>query len=582
MKKLLVYLKNYKKECILGPLFKLLEALFELLVPLVVAAIVDKAIPTGDHKAVWLYCALLLGLGIVGLVSAITAQYFAAKAACGFTKNVKRDLFAHLQSLSFAEIEKLGTNTMITRLTADMDQLQTGVNMTLRLFLRSPFVVFGAMIMAFTVDAKAALVFVVTIPVLAAVIFAIIFATMPLYRRVRQGLDQILGHTRSNLNGVRVVRAFRLEQQEISEFTAANQRLTALQNKAGNLSALMNPLTYVLINVAIVVLVYVGAIRVQTGVITQGAVLALYNYMSQILIELVKLANYIITLTKGLACANRVAKVFEVKSAQKDGDYKENTAQNGLNQWQPAAEVVFNKVSFSYPNSGEESLTDISFTVGAGQTVGIIGATGSGKSTLVGLIMRQFDVSSGSVLVGGKNVTEYECNTLRRKIGFVPQNNVLFSGTLGDNMRWGDPNATDEEILKAIETAVATDIFEQKPNGLKTMVEQNGRNFSGGQRQRLTIARALLRKPAILILDDSSSALDYATDKKLRQNLAALPQKPTLFLVSQRTNTVQNADQIIVLDDGKMVGKGTHEQLLKDCTVYREIYLSQHPKGVQV
>lgn len=573
MKKLLIYLKDYRKECVLGPLFKLLEALFELLVPLVVARIVDIAIPNSDKGYALKMCVVLAALGLVGLICSVTAQYFAAKAACGFARRLKHSLFAHLGTLSHTELETIGTSTMITRMTSDMNQLQTGVNMALRLFLRSPFVVFGAMIMAFTIDSKAALIFALTIPVLSVVVFAVILGCMPLYKKVQQKLDSVLGSTRENLAGVRVIRAFCLEKSERDAFRNKNEELASSQTFVGRISALMNPLTYVILNAAIIALIYVGAVRVSTGIITQGAVLALYNYMSQILVELVKLANLIVTLTKSAACGKRVAAVFDIKNSLLSGD-KKSTGDSGES-------VRFEHVSMKYGSAGDESLTGIDFSVMRGETVGIIGATGSGKSSLINLIPRFYDASSGAVYVDGVDVREYDTDFLRAKIGIVPQKSVLFKGSIRDNIRWGKEDATDEEIMKALEIAQAKDVVLSKDGGLDCTVEQGGRNFSGGQRQRLAIARALVREPEILILDDSSSALDFATDAALRRAIREMQGERTVFIVSQRASTIMHADRIIVLDDGHAVGIGTHGELLESCEVYREIYSSQFKKEAE-
>lgn len=563
MKKLLKYLRDYKKECVFGPLFKLLEALFELFVPLALAEIIDVAIPNADNGYTVKMCLLLAGLGLVGFASSLTAQYFAAKAACGFSKKLKQATFSHLQTLSHTELDKIGTSTMITRMTSDMNQLQTGVNMALRLFLRSPFVVFGAMIMAFTIDAKSALVFTVIIPLLTVAVFAIILGCIPLYKKVRTGLDGILGKTRENLSGVRVVRAFCLEEKEKAEFDEKNNTLAGLQKLVGRISALLNPLTYVILNLGIIALIYIGAIRVDQGFITQGAVFALYNYMSQILVELVKMANLIVTLTKAVACGNRVAAVFDIKNTVTDG----SISMAGDSEYA----VRFENVSLKYASAGDESISNIDFSVKKGETVGIIGATGSGKTSLVNLIPRFYDATSGCVYVDGINVRDYQIDALREKIAIVPQKSVLFKGSIRDNMKWGNPQATDEEIYKALETAQALDVVNSKSDGLDSLVEQNGSNFSGGQKQRLAIARALVGNKEILILDDSSSALDFATDKALRHAISDMKKKYTVFVVSQRASSVMHADRIIVLDDGKAVGIGTHGELLKASGIYREI-----------
>lgn len=581
MKKLLVYLKDYKKETVLGPLFKLLEASFELIVPLVVATIIDVGIGNGDKDYILKMCGVMVLLGVVGLASSITAQYFAAKAATGFATKLRHALFAHIQSLSFAEIDKIGTSTMITRMTSDINQLQSGVNMVLRLFLRSPFIVFGAMIMAFTIDVKAALVFVVTIPLLSLVVFGIMAISIPLYRKVQGALDKILSITRENLTGVRVIRAFGKEASEISEFRQSNENFTSMQMKVGRISALMNPVTYIVINFGIIVLVWVGAIRVNNGNITQGEVVALYNYMSQILVELIKLANLIVTITKAVACGSRIEQVLDMKSSltePEQAETQEAGVQDGNKSSKDTAKVVFEQVGMAYQGAGEEALSDISFTVNAGETVGIIGGTGSGKTSLVHLIPRFYDVSRGKVLVDGKNVTEYSLKELRQKVGIVMQKSVLFKGTIRENICWGKKDATEEEIWEALEIAQAKEIVNNKPEGLETMVSQGAKNLSGGQKQRLSIARAIVKQPEILILDDSASALDYATDAKLRKAIAGLKKAMTVFIVSQRASSIMHADKIIVLDDGKIVGMGTHEELKKDCEVYQEIYYSQYEK----
>ncbi len=584
MRKLLVYLKDYKKETVLAPLFKMLEATFELFVPLVMAAIIDQGIGSGNVSYVLRMGGVLILLGIIGLVCSITAQYFAARAAVGFSTKLKHALFAHIQGLSFTEIDTLGTATMITRMTSDVNQVQNGVNMVLRLFLRSPFIVFGAMIMAFTIDVKAAFIFVVTIPVLSVVVFGIMMWTMPLYKKVQAGLDSVLGATRENLTGARVIRAFNKEQEEIESFEKKNNTLAHMQLFVGKISALTNPVTYIIINVATVVLLYTGAVRVDEGTITQGQVVALVNYMSQILVELVKLANLIITITKAWACANRIQSVFEIKSSmaweQKlPGTHLacQNTDADKAGK-DEADQIIFDHVHLAYAGAGAESLTDIDFRVKKGQTVGIIGGTGSGKSSLVNMIPRFYDATRGHVVIKGKDVREYSMEELRQMIGVVPQKAVLFQGTIRENMQWGKNDATDLEIWQAIETAQAREFVEQKEGKLDAVIAQTGRNLSGGQRQRLTIARALVGKPEILILDDSASALDYATDAALRQAIRNMDGSPTVFIVSQRASSIQYADQIIVLDDGEMADIGTHEELLERCEVYQEIYYSQYPK----
>lgn len=568
--KLLVHIKKYKKECILGPLFKLLEALLELYVPLVIASIIDKGIANDNTGYVVGMSILLVGLGIVGLAFSITAQYFSAKAAVGFTSKVRHELFRHIESLSYSEIDNVGTSTLITRMTSDMNQIQTGVNMTLRLLLRSPFVVFGAMIMAFTINVKAALIFAATIPVLSIVVFGIMLWCIPLYKKVQAKLDKVLGITRENLTGVRVVRAFCKEEQEIEKFTQSNDELTASQKFVGRISALMNPLTYIIINLAVIILIQTGAVQVDKGILSQGDVVALYNYMSQILVELIKLANLIISLTKCVACGNRVQALFEIKSSQTISPDK------GLSG-NPDYAVEFKDVSLKYHNAGDTSLTGMNFAVRHGETVGIIGGTGSGKTSLVNLIPRFYDATGGEVLIDGRNVNSFELPELREKIGIVPQKAVLFKGSVRDNMKWGKNDATDQEILAAAKTAQAADVIESK-GGLDFELEQGGKNLSGGQRQRFTIARALVRKPEILILDDSASALDFATDAALRKAIREMDSNPTVFIVSQRTSSIQHADKIIVLDDGKIAGIGRHEELLAECSVYSEIYNSQFKK----
>ena len=566
MKKLLVYLKGYEKETVLAPLFKMLEALFELFVPLVMAAVIDVGIGGHDRGYVIRMCLVLIALGVIGLACSITAQYFAAKAATGFSTVLRRELFAHIQSLSYTEMDNLGTSTLITRMTSDINQVQSGVNLVLRLFLRSPFIVFGAMIMAFTVDVKAAMIFVVAIPMLSVVVFGIMIWTMPLYRRVQGALDKVLGLTRENLTGVRVIRAFCLEEQEQTHFREKNERLTDMQKFVGKISGLMNPLTYIIVNGAVVVLLYTGAIRVDQGIITTGAVVALVNYMNQILVELVKLANLIINITKSVACGNRIQSVLEIPSSMKNGS-DTNLAR--------ADEVVFDHVGLTYAQAGTESLTDIDFSAKAGQTIGIIGGTGSGKSSLVNLIPRFYDATAGAVKINGKNVKDFDLETLRKMVGIVPQKAVLFKGTIEDNLRWGKKDATEEELWEALETAQAAEFVRERADGLQAKIDQGGKNLSGGQRQRLTIARALVGHPGILILDDSASALDFATDAALRKALREMKGNPIVFIVSQRTSSIRHADQIIVLDDGMVAGIGTHQELLENCPVYQEIHYSQ-------
>lgn len=587
MWKLLVYLKDYKKESVLGPLFKLLEASFELMVPLVMASIIDKGIGGGDTGYVFGMGGVLLLLAAVGLASSLTAQYFAAKAAVGFSTKMKSALFRHIETLSYAEIDRLGSTSLITRMTSDANQVQSGVNLVLRLFLRSPFIVLGAMIMAFTIDVKAALIFVVAIPLLSIVVFGVMFASIPLYRKVQTGLDRVLGITRENLTGARVIRAFGKEEEEIDTFEEANVALNRVQMFVGRISALMNPLTYVIINGATVVLIWTGAVRVDTGLITQGAVVALVNYMSQILVELVKLANLIITVTKAIACGNRIQDVFEVETSLPDEVSEREYLERSSGQEKapealsvPADDaVVFDHVGFTYQQSSEEAISDITFTAKKGEVIGVIGGTGSGKTSLVNLIPRFYDITSGKLSVDGVDVRQYPLARLRGKIGVVPQKAVLFYGTIRSNMQWGRPDATDEDIWEALSTAQAADFVRAKEGGLDALVEQGGKNFSGGQRQRLTIARALVKKPDILILDDSASALDYATDAALRKGIRENLRGTTLFIVSQRTSSLLQSDRIIVLDDGGVVGIGTHDELLAGCEVYREIYESQFGKG---
>ena len=565
MKRLLKYLKHYIKESILGPLFKLLEATFELIVPLVVAAIIDTGITAGDKNYVVTRVLVLIGLGVVGLICSITAQYFAAKAATGLATELRSSLFKHIQKLSFTEIDEIGTSGLITRMTSDVNAVQGCVNMVLRLFLRSPFIVFGAMIMAFTIDLKCALIFCVTIPLLAVIVFGIMLITIPLYRKVQAKLDRVLKLTRENLTGIRVVRAFNKEQEEIDNFNEATEGLTKVQLYTGRISALMNPLTFVIINVAMVVLIYTGALRVDNGALTQGEVVALVNYMSQILVELVKLANLIMQITKAVASANRISEFLEVESSMK---FPEVSAKAEDTEYA----VEFNNVSLSYKNAGAPSISGVDIKVKKGETIGIIGGTGSGKTTLVHMIPRFYDATEGEVKVDGVNVKDYTKEDLRDKVAIVMQKAVLFKGTIRDNMKWGNEDATDEQICKAIERAQAAEFVSSKDGELDYMITQGGRNLSGGQRQRLTIARALVKEPEILILDDSSSALDYATDAKLRKAIAEMDGQLTTFIVSQRTASLRSADRIIVLEDGLVAGIGTHDELLADCAVYREIY----------
>ena len=571
MKRIMRYMRGYEKQCILGPLFKLLEAALELLVPLVVASIVDQGIGLGNRSYIVQMCLVMIGLGLVGLACSVTAQFFAARAAVGFCTRLRHALLEHILGLSYTQIDTIGTSTLITRMTSDVNQVQSGVNLCLRLLLRSPFVVFGAMIMAFTIDAQAALVFVGVIPVLCVIVFGIMLITMPKYKQVQAGLDQVTSATRQNLTGVRVLRAFCKEDSEVETFCGKTQELTRRQLLAGRISALMNPVTYVVINFAIVILVQVGALKVDGGILTQGLVIALYNYMSQILVELIKMADLIINMTKAAACADRIGAVLEVKNDQQDGTSQSRSLRGA---------VEFRNVCAQYAGAGEPSLTDISFRAEPGQTVGIIGGTGSGKTTLVNLIPRLYDAAQGQVLVDGRDVKEYKMEVLRREIGVVPQKSVLFQGTIRENLLWGNPDATEEDLWQALKVAQAEEVVRGKTLQLEEPVEQGGMNFSGGQRQRLTIARALVRRPKILILDDSASALDYATDAKLRMAIRAMEQPPTTFIVSQRAASVRFADEILVLDDGCMVGRGTHDELLKSCPVYQEIYYSQFPKEV--
>ena len=561
-------MRGYVKECILGPLFKLLEASFELIVPLVVASIIDRGIADGDRSYVVRMTLVLIGLGLVGLASSLTAQYFAAKAATGFSAKVKSKLFGHIQSLSYTEMDTLGTSTMITRLTSDINQVQSGINLCLRLFLRSPFIVFGAMIMAFTIDVKSALVFAVAIPVLSLIVFGIMLVSIPLYKKVQKSLDRVLSLVRENLYGVRVIRAFCREKSETERFSKANDELTSVQLFVGRISALMNPLTYVVINLAVILLLQTGAKQVDSGVITQGNVVALYNYMSQILVELIKLANLIITLTKAYACGDRIQSVFELESSMTYPEKLTVERENG-------DAVTFEHVSLTYKDAGAPSLTDISFSVKPGQTVGVIGGTGSGKTSLVNLIPRFYDATEGRVLIDGIPAKDYPKDELRGKIGVVPQKALLFGGTIADNLRFGNENAGLDELEAAAATAQAADVIASKEKGFDEPVAQGGKNFSGGQKQRLTIARALVKKPEILILDDSASALDYATDAALRKSIREMEGSPTVFIVSQRASSVRYADLILVLDDGALVGAGTHDELLESCPVYEEIYYSQ-------
>lgn len=574
MKKLWKYMRDYRREGILAPLFKLLEASLELLVPLVMAQIIDTGIANGDRGFILSRCGILAALAAVGLVCSITAQYFAAKASVGFAAKLRSTLFKHIQSLSYSKLDTQGTGTLIARITGDINQVQSGMNLALRLLLRSPFVVFGAMIMAFTIDVKAALMFVVTIPLLSIVVFGIMLWSIPMYKKVQARLDKVLGITRENLSGVRVIRAFCKEDEERREFGERNAALTKLQLIVGRVSAAMNPATYIMINLGIAVLIYVGALRVDSGILTQGQVVALYNYMSQILVELVKLASLIITITKALACAGRVSAALDVESDMHGADTMPKEIDTD-------EEVRFENVEFGYATGGEPVLSGISFSVKKGEIMGIIGGTGSGKSSLVSLIPRFYDATGGHVYIKGNDVKDYPLGALREIVGMVPQKAVLFKGTIRENLRWGSADATEEEMERALSDAQALEIVKAKPEGLDSPVAQNGKNLSGGQRQRLTIARALIKKPEILILDDSASALDYATDLALRRSLAALSYKPTVFIVSQRASSILHADKIAVLDEGKMVGLGTHDELMQTCPVYREIYYSQYEQEVK-
>ena len=584
MKTLLAYLKGYKKESILAPLFKMLEASFELFVPLVMAAIIDVGIANQDKPYIVKMCFVLIALGIIGLVCSITAQYFAAKAATGVGTGIRHGLFEHIQKFTFTEMDQLGTSTLITRMTSDINQIQSGVNLVLRLFLRSPFIVFGAMIMAFTVDVKAALVFVVTIPLLSLIVFGIMLVTMPMYKKEQADLDQVLLATRENLTGARVIRAFNKEEDETKRFENANQILTDAQKYVGRISGMMNPLTYIIVNGAIIALIYVGAVRVDIGDLTQGQVVALINYMSQILVELVKLANLIISVTKAAACLNRVESVLAVKPDMNEGDvrWKSNSSEADRDLKNKIPVVEFSHVSLTYKGTSDTSLSDINFCAEKGQTIGIIGGTGSGKSSLVNLIPRFYDATDGTVKINGRDIKEYQTENLREHIGVVLQKAVLFKGSIADNLRWGKEDATEQEMYEALDISQAREFVDTKQGGLEFQIEQGGRNLSGGQKQRMTIARALVRKPEILILDDSASALDFATDAALRKSIKEMKNQPTVFIVSQRAASIQYADQIIVLDDGAMAGIGTHEELLKDCPVYQEIYYSQFPKEAVV
>lgn len=570
MKKLLKFMRGFEKQCILGPLFKLLEATFELFVPLVVASIVDTGISSGDTGYIVKMCLVMVALGIVGLACSVTAQYFAAGAAVNFAGRLRHATMQHILSLSYTQMDTLGASTMVTRMTSDVNQIQNGVNLTLRLLLRSPFVVFGAMIMAFTIDVQAALVFVVLIPALCVVVFGIMLVTIPMFKKVQAGLDRVTSATRQNLSGVRVLRAFCKEETEVLRFQENTEELTSRQLSAGRISALMNPLTFVMVNVAVVMLIQVGAIKVEAGLLTQGLVIALYNYMSQILVELIKMANLIISMTKAAACANRVASLLDIAPDQQNGNETELTD----------GSVEFVNVTARYQGAGAPALEDISFRADAGEIIGVIGGTGSGKTTLVNLIPRLYDLTSGEIRVGGRNVRDLDMDALKQQVGIVPQKSLLFQGTIRDNLQWGKEDASEEELWRALEIAQAREVVKSREGELDAPVEQGGVNFSGGQRQRLTIARALVRDPKILILDDSASALDYATDASLRMAIRSMPNPPTTFIVSQRAASVRYANQILVLDDGRLVGKGTHEELLDNCPVYQEIYYSQFPREV--
>jgi len=577
MKSLLKYIKDYKKESILAPLFKMLEASFELMVPLVMAAIIDNGIAGSDTPYILKMGAVLVLLAAVGLASSVTAQYFSAKAAVGFATKLRSALFSHIQGLSYTELDTIGTSTLITRMTSDVNQIQNGVNLTLRLLLRSPFIVFGAMVMAFTVDVRAALIFVVTIPLLAVVVFGIMLVSMPLYKKVQAALDKILGRTRENLAGARVIRAFCNEESETADFEQENELLLNTQVFVGKISAAMNPVTYIIINIALVVLLWTGAVRVDNGIITQGEVVALVNYMSQILVELVKMANLIIQLTKALACAKRVEGIFEITSSMKSGTFNKYDIEILNEDKEDDAMIIFHHVSLTYSGGGDESLTDIDFVVNKGETVGIIGGTGSGKTSVVNLIPRFYDATKGHVTVDGIKVIDYEIPVLRKKIGVVPQKAVLFKGTIRENLLWGNENASEQDIEDALRISQAKEFVDTKEGGLDFMIAQGGKNLSGGQKQRLTIARAIVRKPDILILDDSASALDFATDAKLRAAVKNMENDMTVIIVSQRAASIMYADKIIVMDDGAVAGIGTHEELLADNVIYQEIYYSQFP-----
>lgn len=574
MKKLFIHLKDYKKEVILAPLFKGLEASFELLVPIVMKLIIDVGIGNSDKDYIWRMCFILILLGIIGLITSITAQFYSAKAAVGFATRIRQHLFEHIQSLGFTEIDTLGTSTMITRMTSDINQIQSGLNLVLRLFMRSPFIVFGSVIMAFTIDISAALIFVVAIPVLFVIVFGIMLKSIPLYKKVQGNLDRLLNLTRENLAGVRVIRAFHKEEEEIDTFKGSNENLTNIQLFVGKILAFMNPVTYIIVNGAILLILWVGGVKVNTGLLTTGAVIALVNYMSQILVELIKLANLIITLTKSVACANRVTAILDITPGM---DFNEGgIVIEPTNYTERIPFITFKNVSLNYAKSEEKALTNINLEIYKGETIGIIGGTGSGKSSLVNLIPRFYDVTEGELLLQGKNITDYNLAQLRNEIGIVMQKAVLFKGTIKENLKWGREEATMDEMEEALSISQSKEFVSQKENGIDSFIEQGGKNLSGGQKQRLTIARAIVRKPEILILDDSASALDYATDAKLRSAIKNMKERPTVFIVSQRTSSIQYADRIVVLDNGFIMGTGTHEELLKSCEVYKEIYNSQY------
>ena len=577
MKTLLAYLKDYKKESILAPLFKMLEASFELFVPLVMAAIIDVGIANQDKPYIVKMCFVLIALGIIGLVCSITAQYFAAKAATGVGTGIRHGLFEHIQKFTFTEMDQLGTSTLITRMTSDINQIQSGVNLVLRLFLRSPFIVFGAMIMAFTVDVKAALVFVVTIPLLSLIVFGIMLVTMPMYKKVQADLDQVLLATRENLTGARVIRAFNKEEDETKRFENANQILTDAQKYVGRISGMMNPLTYIIVNGAIIALIYVGAVRVDIGDLTQGQVVALINYMSQILVELVKLANLIISVTKAAACLNRVESVLAVKPDMNEGDvrWKSNSSETDWDLKNKIPVVEFSHVSLTYKGASDTSLSDINFCANKAQTIGIIGGTGSGKSSLVNLIPRFYDATEGAVKIDGLDISALPINNINQRLGYVPKKVILFSGTIDSNIRYGKTDISEEEVKEAAQVAQAEEFIVTKPEGYESPIAQGGSNVSGGQKQRLSIARAIAKKPEIFIFDDSFSALDFKTDSTLRKALKEHTKDTTTIIVAQRISTILNADKIIVLDDGRMAGIGTHKELMKNCEVYRQIAMSQ-------